>query len=403
MPGAGRDSGRRARRSGQWLRRRWVTLLMVLGVSMWGVAVPAREAPGGVYRLLPLGQWQARWAGPGGGDGAWPGQGAYGVVYVADVAPGQHYDLGLRLRAGLNTRLRVAVFDRPPWAPGARRYDLPLGPVVRTASPAVEYRWHLGISPHSKGRRLFITLSVAAGTSGQGHAVWHAIYLAPAPRRPMDSFGRGITYLAGPRTLVLAAGGDGSPWAARDPCAVPTLAPESCGPTNLVRNGDFRLGLAGWALIPGEDGRDAGRILVDEDGLVIRGANGRAQVGVTQILQRRVAVSRPLLLGLVLRLDGDGAAGAAAAPAPLRVSVCYLDRKDEAHCGERAYRRVFVTGKAGGGGAAAVRVPRGVWYEFEEDLHRAAEGLTVVTSLSITGGGAAGVTARVRDVWLRQP
>ena len=376
---------------------------MVVGVSMWGVVVPAREAPGGVYRLLPLGQWQARWAGAGGGDGAWPGPDAYGVVYVADVAPGQHYDLGLRLRAGPNTRLRVAVFDRPPSAPGARRYDLPLGPVVRTASPAVEYRWHLGISPHSKGRRLFITLSVAAGTPGQGHGVWHAIYLAPAPRPPMDSFGRGITYLAGPRALVLAAGGDGSPWAARDPCAVLTPAPGPCGPPNLVHNGDFRLGLAGWALIPGEKGSGAGRVVVDGGGLVIRGADGGPQVGVTQILPRRVVASRPLLLGLVLRLDGDGAAGAPAGLAPLQVSVCYLDREDKAHCGERAYRRVFVMGKADGGGAAAVRVPRGVWYEFEEDLHRAAEGLTVVTSLSITGGGAAGVTARVRDVWLRQP
>ena len=390
---------------------------MVMGtVFSTGVLAPALdtpasdlgpETPGTVYRLMPSGTWHARWVGSGGGYGGHGTpvlHGSYMAVYMAAVEPGQMYDLGLRLQAELNTRIRVAVFDRPPWAAGARRFDLPMGPVVRTVSPEVEYRWHVGISPHSEGHTMFITIEAAPGTPAEWHRLWYAIYLARAPRRPMDSFGRGVTYLSGPSDLVLARGEE-------RPLMV-VVAPEPSagggGPAgtgwvpNLIRNGDFGRGLEGWELFPGDDTTVAGRVAVDDSGLMVRG--GATPVGVRQVLQRRVTPGRPLLLRVAVRLERErGTAGDAGAAPALEVSVCYLDEGDEEHCGARAWRRRFVTEAAGGSGTQTVRVPPGVWYEFEDDLGRLSPAPVVITSVGVTGGAAAEGVARVRGIWLRQP
>ena len=409
--GVGGDVGRVSQWTWRWLARVVAGMALVAGMTAPGLDAPAGDwgpgMAGAAYRLVPSGTWHARRMGSGagyGGHGTPVLQGSYTAVYVADVEPGQIYDLGLRLQAELNTRVRVAIFDRPPWAAGARRFDLPMGPVVRTVSPEVEYRWHVGISPRSEGRAMFITIEAVPGTPADWHRLWYAIYLARAPRRPMDSFGRGVTYLAGPSDLVLARGEERPLMVvvAPDPAASGRAPAGSGWVPNLIPNGDFGRGLEGWALLPGNDDAAAGRVAVDDDGLIVRGG-GAARAGVRQVLQRRVASGRPLLLGTVVRLEQGEAAGDAGAAAVLEVSVCYLDERDEEHCGARAWRRRFVTQVAGGSGTETVRVPPGVWYESEDDLGRLTPAPAVITSVGITGGAAVGGMARVRAIWLRQP
>ena len=380
----------------------WMPATAVLAVD------PGAWMPRAVYRLVPSGTWYGRWSETGivsAGQAAEAAQGTYLAVYAAEMEPGQNYDLGLRLQADLNTRVRVAIFDRSPWAPGARRYDLPMGPVIRTASPEVEYRWHVGVSPHSEGRTMFITIEAVPGTPGQWCGVWYAIYLARAPRSPMNTLGRGITYLEGPRDLVLPGRREGSSsymMAAPDPLAAGSGPSGPGWSPSLIGNGDFRRGLQGWTLIPEDDPAVTGRVVVDENGLIIRGDGGASQVGVRQVLQRRVMPGRPLMLRVVVRLDRFAPAADAGNTAPLVISLCYLDGKDEEHCGERAYRRRFFADAAAADGMDVVRIPYGVWFEFEDDLGRTTPGPVVITSASITGGGIAGVTARIRDIRLLQ-
>ena len=397
-------------------RLSWLGYTLLWTVLAAGVMAPCVDAQirdpdqrvsGVVYRLIPSGSWHARWLGPDAGSAmneAWPMPGSYTAVYVADVMPGQTYDLGLRLRAELNTRVHVAVYDRIPWSPKAKRQELPMGPVVRTQSPDVEYRWHIGISPRSAGRSMFISIELASGP-GQSREIWYAVYMGQSSRRPMDARGRGITYLAGPDDLVLAASSE------HPRVLVITPAPSIGGNAtqvtgwapNLIHNGGFRQGLDGWELLPGDDNAATGLVSVDNDGLIIRGGHGTAHVGVRQVLQRRVVPGQPLLLKMAISMEQDPLKAAASEEAPLEVSACYLDMKGKEHCGARAYRRQFATTAVGVAGADILRVPRSARYVFEDDLGRLRPRPTVITSITIRGSMNAGEMARVYGIWLRQP
>lgn len=366
-----------------------------------------RGVSGVVYRLQPSGTWHARWLGSGSSHAvgeSWL-QGTHRTVYVADVMPGQNYDLGLRLRAELNTRVRVAVYDRIPWSPEAKRHELPMGPVVRTALPEVEYRWHISISPRSEGRSMFVSVEAMPGSGGQWREMWHAIYLARAPQRPMDMPGRGVTYLGGPDDLVLAASSEHLKMmeVVSGPAAPGSAAAGQGWMPNLIPNGEFRRGLEGWTLMPEQDSTVSGRVAVDEDGLIISGGRGASPVGVRQVLQRRVIPGQPLFLRMAIRLDRDPMADSAGTVAPLELAVCYLDKKGREHCGARAYRRQFVTAAFRAAGEDLVWIPRSAWYEFEDDIGRLTPAPVVITSISITGGEVAGDVAHVRGIWLRQP
>ncbi|RMG53863.1 MAG: hypothetical protein D6717_10500 [Gammaproteobacteria bacterium] len=361
------------------------------------------------YPLPATGVWHDRIVAPGAAGRLYPADaanGLYSAVYVAEVLPGENYDLGLRLRSDLNTRVRVSVYDRWPFAPEARRYELPMGPVVRTASPEVEFRWHLGISPGSEGSRLYVLFETEPRGAGAMHGLRYALYLARVPRRPMNTRGRGITYLAGPQGLVLAEG-------PQDPRVVLVVAsgadapvPEQPGEQwtpSLVRNGSFRRGMEGWTLISeGESSRAGSRVAVDEAGLIIRGDGSAGTVGVRQAVHRKVTEGRPLMLRIAVRLDGEARDRDTDVGVPLEVAVCYLDARDQEHCGSRAYRRRFVTRERPGGSGEVISIPHGAWYEYEDDLGRLPEPPLVVKSVSITGGGVPGLIARVKNVWLVQ-
>ena len=364
------------------------------------------EMPGVVYQLLPTGTWHVHWAAADTETDRYGmplAPAAHVAVYMANVLPGARYELGLRLQRDLNTRVAVAVYDRPPWAESARRHDLPMGPVVRTASPEVEYRWQIGIAPESEGRRMYITVELEPGAVGSPQEVWYAIYLARALRRPMDRPGRGVTFLPGPRNLELAGSGEQRVMVVAPGPLMPGGAPVVPGWTpNLVHNGDFRQGLEGWTLLP-EGSVDLGeRVVIDGNGLVLRG--GQGMVGVRQILQRKIEPGRPLVLRAMIRLQRKEKAenGRTSTP-PLELRVCYLDEKDDEHCGSRAWRRRFVMQGMGQRGKDTVRIPAGVWYAFDNDLGKANLKPAVITRIEILGGANPGVSARVRRVRLFQP
>ena len=400
--------------SGGWLTRRIrqfllpVAMALLIGPAASDVTnagVSGMEVPGIVYQLLPTGGWQVHRAAVharADGYGLSLAPAAHVAVYMADVLPGARYDLGLRLQRDLNTRIAVAVYDRPPWMEAARRYDLPMGPVVRTASPEVEYRWHIGIAPDSEGRRMYITVELDPGAPGSTQDAWYAIYLARALRRPMDRLGRGVTYLPGPRNLELAGSGKQRVVVVAPGPLMPDGVPVVPGWTpNLVHNGDFHRGLEGWTLLPEGSADPAERVVIDGNGLVLRG--GREMIGVRQILQRKIVPGRPVMLHAMIRLQREKPDQDRASMPPLELRVCYLDEKDGEHCGSSAWRRRFVMLGMDQGGRDTVRIPAGVWYAFDDDLGKAIPKPSVITRIEILGGANPGASAQVLKVRLFQP
>ena len=79
----------------------------------------------------------------------------------------------------------------------------------------------------------------------------------------------------------------------------------------------------------------------------------------------------------------------------VEMSICYLDIEENDHCGENAYRRMFTTRHANGDDRL-VRVRRGEWFLFEEDLMTLDPRPRVIKSVAISGGVNAG-----REAWVR--
>jgi len=384
-----------------------LVIVLVLSVPVFGVQPNETSvSSGGVWHIQQLalsGDWHHGWIlfrrhSPL--DRGLRLRHGHHSIYTAYVIPGVEYAIGLRYRDNGNNKLYVMVFDRWPFDERAKRYDLPMGPVVRVNKDVIEYRWRIGISPRSAGNQIFIVVEAEAPVGREAVPLRHSIFLIDTPRRPMDRFGEGITYLSGPADLKLAA----SP-ADRQMVFVERPSTGALGTVvwqpdrNLIRNGDFHLGLDGWELIS-EQGPDQARrhMAVGDEGLRVWGGVEPLLSVAKQRIQRHVANAASLLLSITVMIEEGGKSTDTVAP--LAVSVCYVDIRDIEHCGTSAYRTGFTTGIPSRGNSAIVQVVQGEWNEFEEDLSKLTPPPLVVTSIAIEGGGVKGAVAWVRDVSL---
>lgn len=321
------------------------------------------------------------------------GKGEY-YIYLVDLAPGADYTLGLRYPVDAGARPSVTLFDRWPMDPGAKRYRLPMGPVVRTNNEKIEYRWRLGVSSRSGGNLAFVVVDAGSGLTAARDRFRHFMYLTTPAVRPQNQFGTGITYLRGPSDLMLqktagivdyiveypfrrsASSGDyGEEWRLRG---------------NLVFNGDFRQGLQGWEVLAGGTGSgSAGRVVVGDEGLLLRIESPDVQLGVSQMIKRDVHGARSLRLALDLRFDrrSDKRLMDADEPAAVELIICYLDAERSEHCGSGAYRQSFSAGNVNRRGGQFVGIKMGEWYRFEDELMDLNPEPDVIESISITGAG----------------
>ncbi|MEJ2346409.1 MAG: hypothetical protein P8090_13545 [Gammaproteobacteria bacterium] len=316
----------------------------------------------------------------------------YAALYAVQVLPGVQYTLQLSTPRSLQ-RVHASLYDRWPLLPGARRIALPSGPlVVPPRGHRLTYRWRFGVSARSTADLLYLVVEYPLDPGRRGPSSPYITVSSP-PRSPLHSAARGVTYLQGPRDLVLV----GQPAAVSyvfDPSAPPAAsAPLSrwSVPGDLISNGNFDTGLKNWVPLDlNATGRDAAGV---RDGIL----RLPPAAGVRQELDADVHGAGSLLLWVDLRLDG-----AAAAIGPgLAIEVCYRDRGRRRHCGRQAQRLDFYDAAAPPDNAAAAgqRVPAGRWYRYQSQLLNLQPPPARIESIALFGGRGAG-TARVRQIHL---
>jgi len=333
------------------------------------------------------------------------GRGYY-AVYAADAWPGADYSFGLRYAGDLNVQVQVALFDRWPFDPRARRYDLPLGPVLRRQDGWIDYRWRFSVAPDSPGDQLFILVEARTlGRHWPGGGFRHRVSLVAPALDPKNLPGQGVTYLQGPRDLVLAQPGEplyGFEW--MDPRPVgddPPLGRDGCGqpPGDLIRNGDFCSGVQHWETT----GPDSGAgIAVGAHGLRLFGRKEGVRSGLNQRLYVDVSGAETLLLRADLRIAREEKTAAGCRPvAPVVVSVCYEDEKRQAHCGPTSLWRAWTIFEQENDGCDARKtVARNRWFRYVEDLMQLRPRPRIIRSITVEGAGTGERDATVREIHL---
>jgi len=335
-----------------------------------------------------------------------PGSGYY-TVYLAELEPGRDYTLGLRYPADSGASLSVNLFDRWPFAPEARRYRLPMGPVVRTDPDWIEYRWRLGVSSRSQGNLAFVVVETSSPGAWQTGRFRHFMYLVTPAVRSMNQPAAGITYLRGPSDLFLPQTTDRDQFAVEYPYDGP--GPGSGPGTDwrpgggLIFNGDFSQGLQGWELFSeGEGGAAVDHVASGKDGLRIWSDGQAALSGVRQTVQRDIQEAGSLVLEMELRIDKDPGTSSRGNGAAVELAVCYLDAEAVDHCGDEAYRVGFTAHRQAVSADGTIEVSAGQWFSFTDDLMDLDPGPRVIKSVAITGGHNPGQNAWVRLIHLTE-
>ncbi len=334
------------------------------------------------------------------------GQGYY-AIYAAEGWPGADYSFGLRYAADLNMKVRVAIFDRWPFEPDARRYDLPMGPVLRNRGDMVHYRWRFGISSRSPGDQFFILIEARTTGRHRRNGVFrHRVSLVSPAVESKKLFGRGVTYLEGPRDMMLASldvpQSYGFEWLEPTPVGdgLPS-DPDGCTriPGDLIRNGDFCSGLLHWE----NSGTDAGSgIAVSDDGLRLFSRKGNIRSGLTQRIYADVGRAETLLLRADLRITREQRMVDGCRPVgPVVVSVCYEDARGDVHCADSTLWRAWTTlGQEDDDCSARRRIPKNRWFRFSENLMQLDPRPRIIRSVTVGGSGHGERDATIREVHL---
>lgn len=364
----------------------WICLL---GLAA-GTARAAAEAPRWQVTPVPLNAsptgalWSA--AAPSPLTRGLSRRGDFLGLFAAELWPGKAYTLEMTVPATLR-QVRVYLFDRWPFLPAARRIPLPSGPVVRVPGRRTSTRrWRIGISRRSPGYNLyFMVIYPRAPGRKRLPAPRLALYSPPLDSR--HSIGRGITYLDGPRALVLQGG----------PPPLVELLPQigEAGPgavpgpgTDWLQNGDFRQGLRGWS-----GSRVGTRSPGQGVAMLPRGAAGAS---LSQALNRAVDADDRLVLEGALRLGRPRARQ----ESRLVLTLCYRDTLGKRICGSEADLVRFSTSPAGATRARGRLVPAGRWFHFRYALRRLSQPPARLLSLSLQASGAGPVW--VRDIHLHK-
>ncbi len=320
--------------------------------------------------------------------------GAYVALYAVEVLPGMQYTLQLSVPSSLQ-HIRAYLYDRWPLLAGARRVPLPNGPlVVAPGASRFVYRWRVGIAARSRSDLLYLLLRYPHAPAR--HSRWApriAVY-AP-PLLPGRSLGAGVTYLQGPRALVLSGDAPAVSYLLQpaEPIRQAAASPAWIPPGDLISNGHFRAGLKNWVpQVAGDSGRKA--VTVDAGGLRLSPA-----AAVRQQLDADVAQASSLMLWTDLRLN-IGSHGTTAAPA-LVIALCYHDARGVGHCGNNARRIRFysTTAKARTDVWSERRIPAGRWFHFQADVDKLKPTPTKLDSVALIAEGTAG-TVQVREIHL---
>lgn len=309
----------------------------------------------------------------------------YVTLYALPVWPGQQYSLTMRVASGTR-RARVYLYDRWPLLPGAIRTPLPTGPVVAVVGQRhITYCWHLGISPHSTALTVYALVQYPRRPDGH-HDRGPRLALFSPPIDPTAETGRGISFLDGPRALLLQAGSAQLSYPVANP---PTMAPAEDRPVwpgvdDLVVNGSFIQGLQGWQ--PGDKSLVS---LNNRTGLEML-PRPDAPVVVRQLLIGSSPPAQNPVLTADLRLGKQPGQS----PTRLLISLCKGDTPDSATCGDQDVVARFSTRSGESTRKSTLPVPAGQWIHYRYAVNGLAgqPGGRRILALQAEGNG---------PVWIR--
>lgn len=327
------------------------------------------------------------------------------AFYAIEVLPGLEYSIGLGYPSS-NRDVRISMFDRLPYLPGAKRVSLPAGPVVRTNSQKVEYRWRTGISKKSTSSLLFIAVEMKA-TDRLISPLPHTVSVMTPPESPIDMVGSGITFLEGPREFILRAG----------PYADVSYVVEKTRPAtasflltlpiigDLLKNGWFRDGLNGWQTHRNyEVTGDVDSVSLSDEGLRMVSSSTSGKEGVMQRIDADVSDAESLMLRADVKVEKQaiGGTGPDGNTAPMAIALCYEDAEGREHCKDDMLWTGFYSippvepNKSVNG----QKVPKGLWYRYITDIMQLEPRPRFIKYISLEGAGTPEREAWIRDVHL---
>lgn len=329
--------------------------------------------------------------------------GSYSLVYLVNILPGE-YSVVLSYPVGtLNLAPAVSIFDRWPYASQARRFDLPMGPTVRTMPKKIEYRWHVGISPKSTSTLLYISVEVPAGGYGST-AFPHSLSIMTPPSMSANTLDRGVTFLTGPTELVLTSQQGAvsyvveRPDQAFDATALPVLPI----PGDLVKNGSFKDGLNSW--LPHRDriaSQDVTSFSLHDNALKITGSSGKGREGVMQKIGADVKGMATLILRADIKVTEQtlGGTGLNGSDAPIAIAIGYRDAAGKEVSKDLLFWKGFyaLSPEEPNKAKAGQKVPKGSWYRCIFDLMQLDPKPATILFISLEGSGWP-----AREGWIRE-
>jgi len=321
--------------------------------------------------------------------------GGYAVLYSIELIPGGFYTLGLSCPSYARD-VAVVLFDRWPGSPGARMVTLPMGPLVRTSTKSLEYRWNLGISPQSTSTLLYVSVEERP-TEPKHMELPHTVFVRSTPTKPSSRVGQGITYLQGPQNLVLTGEREQVAYLVRKPevereAEAETTSMVMAIPGDLVHNGWFTQGLNYWKTHRNyEVNQDVTSFSLDKDGLRIFSTVSHEREGLIQQIDADVSDADTLILRADVRVDTQalGGTGPDGRQAPIAIAIGY-----EADIGEESTEQnIFWQGffclepQEPNLSTNGQKVPQGLWYRYITNLMQMEPKPKRIRFISLEGSG----------------
>ncbi|HDP24788.1 MAG TPA: hypothetical protein ENN34_05020 [Deltaproteobacteria bacterium] len=335
-------------------------------------------------------------------------QGGYAVLYSIELIPGRSYTLGLSCPTYARD-VAVVLFDRWPGSPGARMVTLPMGPLVRTNTTSLEYRWNLGISPKSTSTLLYVSVE-GRPTQREHMELPHTVFVRSTPTKPSSRVGQGITYLQGPQNLVLTGEREQVAYLVRKHEVERTSEFEPTSmvlaiPGDLVHNGWFTDGLNYWKPHRTyEVNHDVKTFSLVKDGLRIFSTVSHVREGLIQQLDADVSDADTLILRADVRVDAQamGGTGPGGHDAPIAIAVGYETDNGDETVKENIFWQGFyyLEPQEPNIGKNGQKVPQGLWYRYIMNLMQIEPRPQRIKFIALEGSGWPQRDGVVTDVHL---
>jgi hypothetical protein len=329
------------------------------------------------------------------------------LIYLVNTFPGS-YSLNFAYPAGdINLKPVVSLFDRWPYDPFAKRYELPMGPKGVKDRNQIEYRWNMGISPSSTSSQLYIAVEVPAGVNSSIYFP-HDITISSPVSSPMHTIEKGITYLQGPSNIVLAREGQAElsyevdkAEQGFDTGVLPAMPIKG----DLVKNGSFKEGLSYW--VPHRDRIPADNVKTFSlsDGILkIKATNENAREGLVQEINTDVkgAASIVLMADVMVKEQTQAGLGPDGKNAPIALVVGYKDAAGLDNNSTLVFFKGFYSLKSEDTdkNPDGQLVIRDQWYRNIYDLMQLEPKPVFIQYISIEGSGWPAREGWIRDIHL---